>query len=171
MRRTVNGTIVFCFWLAASSPSFAQTFGQITGIVADTTGGVLVGASVTVTNTQTAATVTQPANAAGVYVFPNLLPGVYSIKVEMDGFRSTVRNRVELQIQQTIRLDFRLEIGALNETVEAVAAAPMLDTEDVVIGTVIENRRIVELPLNGRNFLKMVELTPNVSASFVGSGS
>ncbi|HMF98943.1 MAG TPA: carboxypeptidase regulatory-like domain-containing protein [Vicinamibacterales bacterium] len=171
MRRTVNGTIVFCFWLAASSPSFAQTFGQITGIVADTTGGVLVGASVTVTNTQTAATVTQPANAAGVYVFPNLLPGVYSIKVEMDGFRSTVRNRVELQIQQTIRLDFRLEIGALNETVEAVAAGPMLNTEDVVIGTVIENRRIVELPLNGRNFLKMVELTPNVSASFVGSGS
>src|SRR5262245_10973608 len=74
-------------------------------------------------------------------------------------------------MQQTIRIDFRLQIGALNETVEAVATAPMLNTEDPVLGTVIENRRIVELPLNGRNFLKMVELTPNVAASFSGSGS
>src|SRR5262245_17311194 len=171
MYRTANGIIVFCFLLVPSAPLFAQTFGQITGIVADATGGVLIGASVTVTNTQTAATVTQQANTAGVYVFPNLLPGVYNVKVEVDGFRAAVRNGVELQIQQTIRLDFRLEVGALNETVEAVAAAPMLNTEDVVIGTVIENRRIVELPLNGRNFLKMVELTPNVSASFSGSGS
>src|SRR5439155_19722797 len=170
MLRTVNGIFVFCFLLAPPAPLFAQTFGQITGIVADTTGGVLVGASVTVTNTQTAATVTQQANTAGVYVFPNLLPGMYNVKVEMDGFRGAVRN-VELQIQQTIRLDFRLEIGPLNETVEAVATAPMLNTEDAAIGTVIENRRIVELPLNGRNFLKMVELTPNVSASFSVSGS
>ena len=171
MRRTLETIVVFCSLLVFAAPSFAQNFGQFTGIVADTTGGVLVGASVTVTNTQTGATVTQQANTAGVYVFPNLLPGVYNIKVEMDGFRSTLRNRVELQIQQTVRLDFRLEIGSLNETVEATAVAPMLNTEDAVIGTVIENRRIVELPLNGRNFLKMVELTPNVSASFADAGA
>src|SRR4029079_17261589 len=73
--------------------------------------------------------------------------------------------------QQTIRLDFHMEIGTLNETAMVTAVAPMLNTEDTTIGTVIENRRIVELPLNGRNFLKMVELTPNVSASFSGSGS
>ena len=154
-----------------ASPSSAQNFGQVTGIVADSTGGVLVGATVTVTNTQTAATATQQANSSGIYVFPNLLPGIYNVKVEMDGFVGAARNRVELQIQQTIRMDFRLELGTLNETVEAVASAPMISTEDLTIGTVIENRRIVELPLNGRNFLKMVELTPNVSASFSGSGS
>ena len=154
-----------------ASIAYPQSFGQITGIVTDTTGGVLVGATVTVTNTQTGASASQQANTAGVYVFPNLLPGIYNVRVELDGFRGTVRNRVELQIQQTIRLDFGLELGALNETVEAVATAPMLNTEDLTIGTVIENRRIVELPLNGRNFLKMVELTPNVSASFSGSGS
>ena len=157
--------------LASALPSFAQNFGQITGIVSDPSGGVLVGASVAVTNTQTGATSTQQANSAGVYVFPNLLPGIYNVKVELDGFRGETRNRVELQIQQTIRLDFRLELGTLNETVEATATAPMLNTEDLTIGTVIENRRIVELPLNGRNFLKMVELTPNVSASFSGHGS
>ncbi len=164
-------SVVVAIAVLSASPSFAQNFGQITGIVADTTGGVLVGATVTVTNTQTAASTSQQANSAGVYVFPNLLPGIYNVKVEMDGFGGAARNRVELQIQQTIRLDFRLELGTLNETVEAVASAPMLNTEDLTIGTVIENRRIVELPLNGRNFLKMVELTPNVSASFSGSGS
>ena len=169
MRLTLS--LVFALTVLLASPSLAQNFGQITGIVADTTGGVLVGATVTVTNTQTGAAASQQANGAGVYVFPNLLPGIYNIKVEMDGFGGAARNRVELQIQQTIRLDFRLEIGALNETVVAVAEAPMLNTEDLTIGTVIENRRIVELPLNGRNFLKMVELTPNVSASFSGSGS
>jgi hypothetical protein len=171
MRHIHVSVVVAAAWLLSASPALAQNFGQITGIVADTTGGVLVGATVTVENTQTGATASQQANSAGVYVFPNLLPGIYNIKVEMDGFGGAARNRVELQIQQTIRLDFRLELGALNETVEAVAVAPMLNTEDLTIGTVIENRRIVELPLNGRNFLKMVELTPNVSASFSGSGS
>src|SRR5882672_11414092 len=78
---------------------------------------------------------------------------------------------VELQTQQTIRLDFRLDLGVLNETVEATASAPLLNTVDAVLGTVIENQRIVELPLNGRNFLRMVELTPNVSASFADSGT
>jgi hypothetical protein len=169
MRSTLVSIVVATVWLFSASPSFAQNFGQITGIVADTTGGVLVGATVTVTNTQTGATAVQQVNNAGVYVFPNLLPGIYNVKIEMDGFRGAARNRVELQIQQTIRLDFRLEIGALTEVVEAVASAMI--TEDLTIGTVIENRRIVELPLNGRNFLKMVELTPNVSASFSGSGS
>src|ERR1700730_2429625 len=84
----------------------------------------------------------------------------------MDGFRSTVRNNLELQVAQTARVDFKLELGTISETVQDNFTAPMLNTEDVVIGTVIDNKRILELPLNGRNFLKMVELTPNVSASF-----
>jgi hypothetical protein len=141
--------VVVTVAVLSASPSFAQSFGQVTGIVADSTGGVLVGANVTVTNTQTGATATQQANSAACYVFPNLLPGIYNVKVEMDGFVGAARNRVELQTQQTIRMDFKLELGTLNETVEAVASAPMISTEDLTIGTVIENRRIVELPLNG----------------------
>jgi hypothetical protein len=157
--------IAACVLLIARLAS-AQTFGQITGIVTDSTGGVLPGATVTVTNTQTAATVTQQANNAGNYVFPNLLPGIYTVKVDMDGFRSALRNNLELQVAQTARVDFKLELGTISETIQAVGTAPMLNTEDTVIGTVIDNKRILELPLNGRNFLKMVELTPNVSASF-----
>ena len=162
--------VVVSLLLAADLAS-AQTFGQITGIVTDPSGGVLVGASITVTNTQTGASGTQQANSSGVYVFPNLQPGIYTVRVEMDGFNSALQNRVELQTQQTIRLDFRLELGVLSETVEATASAPILNTVDAVLGTVIDNQRIVELPLNGRNFLRMVELTPNVSASFADSGT
>jgi hypothetical protein len=169
MRRI--GCLVSVFFLWTVGQALAQGFGQITGIVSDATGGVLPGASVTVTNTQTGATVSQRTNNAGVYVVPNLLPGVYDVKVEMDGFRGEGRDGLELQIQQTIRLDFKLEIGTISETVQAVGTSPLINTEDLTIGTVIDNRRIVELPLNGRNFLKMVELTPNVSASFSGSGS
>ena len=102
--------------------------------------------------------------------FPTCCPVSTTSRWRWTAFESP-HGIVELQIQQTIRLDFRLELGSLSETVTATGTAPMLNTEDVTLGTVIENRRIVELPLNGRNFLKMVELTPNVSASFSGSGS
>src|SRR5437588_1487858 len=169
MRKTFECIVVLSFLLLAALPSFAQTFGQITGIVTDTTGGVLVGATVTVTNTQTGATAAQQANNAGLYVFPNLLPGVYNVKVEMDGFRGAARNQVELQIQQTVRLDFGLQIGSLNETVEAVGTAPMLDTAPATLGTVIDNRQVVELPLNGRNFIRLVALSPNVTSDYAGT--
>src|SRR6185295_1529449 len=169
MRRRFCLVLLTILSLAFAVSSFAQTFGQITGMVTDTTGGVLVGATVTVTSTQTGATVTQQANSAGLYVFPNLLPGVFNVKVEMDGFRSATRNKVELQIQQTARLDFKLEIGSLNETVEAVGTAPMLNTTDATIGTVVDSRQVVELPLNGRNFIRLVALSPNVTADYGGA--
>jgi len=169
MCRRVLWVVVVSLLLAADLAS-AQTFGQITGRVVDASGGVLPGASVTVTNPQTGVAATEPANTAGVYVFPNLLPGTYNVKVELQGFQSAVRNSVELQTQQTVRLDFSLAIGAIEETLEIVGSSPMINTEDTAIGTVIDNRRIVDLPLNGRNFLQLVSLTPNVSASFADPG-
>src|SRR5262249_20150657 len=93
MGRKILSGVRACLLLAPHAGS-AQTFGQITGIVTDTSGGVLIGSSITVTNTQTGATATQQANGSGVYVFPNLLPGIYTVKVEMDGFNSAARNRV-----------------------------------------------------------------------------
>ena len=162
--------VVVVSLLLAAGLASAQTFGQITGRVLDASGGVLPGASITVTNPQTGVAATEEANTAGVYVFPNLLPGTYNVKVELQGFQSAVRNSVELQTQQTVRLDFSLAIGTIEETVEIVGSSPMINTEDTAIGTVIDNRRIVDLPLNGRNFLQLVSLTPNVSASFADPG-
>src|SRR5438128_3904464 len=169
MRRSFSLVFSTSLFLAVPIASLAQTFGQITGMVTDTTGGVLVGATVSVTNTQTGAIVTQQANRAGLYVFPNLLPGVFNVKVELDGFRGASRNNIELQIQQTVRLDFKLEVGSLSETVEAVGTAPLLNTTDATIGTVIDGRQVVELPLNGRNFIRLVVLSPNVTSDYGGA--
>src|SRR5678816_4276 len=116
--------------LCAPAASFAQTFGQITGVVTDTSGAVLPGASVTVTNTQTNAARTVQTNSTGSYVFPTLLPGIYSVKVELQGFQTKIINAVELQVQQTARLDFPLDLGNVEVAVEVTGTAPMINATD-----------------------------------------
>lgn len=156
--------------LSIASLALAQTQGEITGVVTDETGAVLVGARISVTNPQTNFTRDVSTNSTGNYVFPALLPGIYRIEAAAPGFRTEVRNNVELQVEQIARIDFRLKLGAVTDSVEVKAGAPLLATEDATIGTVIENRRIVDLPLNGRNFLQLVALSPNVSASYDSGG-
>src|SRR5262245_36130687 len=150
-------------------PAFAQSLGTITGEVKDSTGAVVPGASVTVTNKATNATRTTTSNEVGLYDFPALQPGPYTVKTELDGFKTTTRD-VELQVQQTIRVDFALELGTLSEMATVTGVSPIVETSNATVGTVIENRRIVELPLNGRNYLQLVALSPNVSADFAGPG-
>jgi len=169
MRAMLLGIYFLVLGLAVSSR--AQTFGEITGEVTDSTGGVVVGATVTVTNPQTNLTRQTTTNTAGNYAFPALLPGVYNVKAEGQGFRTEARNRVELQVQQVARIDFQLQVGLVAETVEVAGGAPLLTTENATVGTVIENRSIVELPLNGRNFLQLVALSPNVNATFADGGA
>src|SRR5260370_546747 len=81
---------------ALALPSFGQTFGQITGVVSDSSGSILVNAKVTVTNPQTNLTRDTTTNAAGNYIFPNLLPGLYNVRAEVQGFQSGLRNAIEL---------------------------------------------------------------------------
>ena len=157
--------------LALALPAFSQTFGDITGVVTDPSGAVLVNATVSVTNPQTNLTRTGSTNNAGAYAFPALLPGVYNVRAEMPGFQAEIRTGVELQVQQTARIDFQLKVGGVAEAVEVQGGAPLLATENATVGTVIENRRIVELPLNGRNFLSLIALSPNVTATYADGGS
>ena len=168
MRRVFDGIFVLSLLLALAAPASAQTFGQITGAVTDTSGAVLVGASVTVTNTGTNAVREAQTNTSGSYVFPNLLPGVYNVKVDLQGFQSKIRSGIELQVQQTARLDFSLELGSVEVAVEVTGSAPMINATDATVGTVIENKQILELPLNGRNFINLVSLSPNVSSDYAG---
>jgi hypothetical protein len=162
---------LFVLTAALARLSFAQTFGQITGEVTDSSGAVIIGATVTVTNPQTNFTRTATTNSAGAYTFPALLPGVYNVRSEMQGFQSELRSGVELQVQQVARIDFQFRVGAVAETVEVAGGAPLLATENAAVGTVIDNQRIVELPLNGRNFLQLVALSPNVNATFADGGA
>jgi hypothetical protein len=157
--------------LFSSAAGLAQTFGEITGVVEDSSGAVLPNALVTVTNLGTNFTRSVSTNSAGTYTFPALLPGRYNVRAEIAGFQPEVRTGVELQVQQTARLDFHLSVGSVTEAIEVQGGAPMLATEDATVGTVIENRRIVELPLNGRNFLSLIALSPNVTATYANGGS
>jgi hypothetical protein len=150
-------------------PAGAQTLGTITGDVKDASGAVIPGASVSAQSTATNATREAQSNEAGAYSFPALPPGPYIVKAELQGFR-TVTREIVLQIEATVRVNFTMEIGTLSETTEVTGVAPLITTENATIGTVIENRRIVELPLNGRNFLSLIALSPNVSAEFAGAG-
>src|SRR5438552_12063587 len=92
-----------------------QTLGSIAGDTRDSSGGILAGASVTVTNLGTNASRTVTTNETGAYNFPSLPPGFYSVKVEKPGFRAAIRNQIELQVQQNARIDFDLQIVQVNE--------------------------------------------------------
>ncbi|HZO05767.1 MAG TPA: carboxypeptidase regulatory-like domain-containing protein [Solirubrobacterales bacterium] len=148
----------------------AQTHGEITGVITDASGATVPDVKVTVTNLATGAARLAQTNDAGVYSFPALFPGSYSLRVEKSGFRAIKQDGVELQVQQTARHDFTLEVGDVEQTVDVSGGATLLTTESTTVGTVIENKRIVDLPLNGRNFLQLVATAPNVSFGFQQAG-
>ncbi len=152
-------------------PVAAQNSGEITGSVADPSGAVVANAAVIITNTATNQVRRAVTNDAGNYSLPYLVPGVYDARVESSGFKTITRRGVEVQVGQVARIDFALEVGELSQQVEVSGGAPLLATENVTLGTVIENRRIVELPLNGRNYLQLVTLSTNVTTEGGAGGS
>lgn len=149
---------------------FAQTGGEINGLVTDSSGAAVSGAAVTVTNKATGAARRITTNNDGLYAFPSLLPGSYDLRIEHQGFKSAVRDNITLEIQQALRVDVSMEVGSVDETVTVTSAGALLNAENTTVGTVIENKRIVDLPLNGRNFLQLVSTAPNVSFGFGQAG-
>src|SRR5207244_4189117 len=144
----------------------AQTLAGIIGEVRNASGAIAPDVKVVATNMATNVARETVTNETGLYTFPSLVPGMYSIKVEAPGFQPMQRNNVELQVQQTARVDFTLVVGATSQTVEVSGAVTLLNTDDATLGTVIEQKRITDLPLNGRNFFSLVALSPNVTYGF-----
>ena len=140
-----------------------QTLGEITGTVVDPSGAAVPNSVVTLTSTATNAVRTANSNEQGLYTFPSVPPGIYNVKVEHPGFKSTTSNNVEVQVQQSLRLDLTLQVGQVSESVEVSATAALLQSENATVGSVVETKSIVELPLNGREYLNLVTLAPNVS--------
>ncbi|HKA00160.1 MAG TPA: carboxypeptidase-like regulatory domain-containing protein, partial [Candidatus Solibacter sp.] len=136
---------------------------EITGAVSDATRGLIAGATVTITNEATNVQRTLKTNSSGIYDAPALPPGVYTVKVSTLGFRAEARSSLELQVDQVARMDFTLQVGNVSETLEVQAVAPNLETETTTLGAVIENKRIQELPLNGRNYLQLASLVPGAT--------
>jgi len=171
MMRTIRDVLFSCLLAClALAPAAAQTFGEITGEVRDPTGAVITGASVTLTNVGTNATRSTESNNVGLYAFPAVPPGQYTVKAEKQGFKTYTRTGIQIQVELRARLDIDMQVGQLTEIVEVSGQAPLLTSENATVGTVIENRRIVELPLNGRNYLQLVALAPNVSFGFPSAG-
>ncbi len=157
----------FCLLPAAL---VAQTFGEVTGTVTDPTGAVVTGAVITITNTATNQVRRASTNDAGNYTVPFLVPGIYDLQVEVPGFKLAARKGIELEVGAVARIDFTLAVGAVTEVVEVAGGASLLATESTSLGTVIENKRMVELPLNGRNYLQLVALTANVTHEMGAGG-
>jgi len=159
----VRSIIIFLLIAGGACSAFAQTStSTLTGTVQDATGALLPNVAVTVTNTDRNTTQSTVTNEAGAYVLPALNPGNYSVAVELAGFRRMVRDGIVLQVNQVARIDFRLEVGAIEQAVVVTEAAPLLETETSSRGSVIDHKKIVELPLNGRDYNHLALLSPGV---------
>jgi hypothetical protein len=153
--------LTIAVWVPPSS--FAQTSqGQISGQVTDSSGGVIFGAKVTITNLGTQAQRVLETNQAGDYVAPGLDAGVYSVKVETKGFKSAVRDRLQIEVGLALRADFQLTPGEVSQTVEVTSEAPLTDTTDSTLNGVLSNKAINELPVQGRDFQNLLMLNPGV---------
>jgi hypothetical protein len=152
--------------LILSISLFAQTSsGEISGVVYDPTGSVVAGVKITLTNPATNAVREVASNDSGLYAIAAIPPGVYTLKVEKTGFRAIERRNIEVLVGSASRIDLTLEIGELTNVVEIAGGAPLLQSENSSIGTVIENRSVVELPLNGRNYLQLTSLIPGATTN------
>ncbi|HEX4155406.1 MAG TPA: carboxypeptidase regulatory-like domain-containing protein [Acidobacteriaceae bacterium] len=154
---------------AASLAMYAQTdTGRVVGTVADSTGALIPGATVKLTNTDTEVVQTKTTGNAGEFTFPAEPRGHYSIEGSMSSFSSQVQ-KFQLEVQQVQTIDFKLKTGSQSTTVDVTDAAPMVDLSTSSTGEVIQGRQVVDLPLSQRNFLELATLTPGVTQGAYGS--
>ncbi len=141
--------------------AIAQT-AQVTGTITDASGAAMPNAQVTATNTATGVARSSVTNEAGNYLVTSLFPGPYQIVVTSAGFKQMRREALALAVEQVARLDFRMEVGETKDSIQVEATAVVLDAANSTVGTVVDNRKITELPLNGRNPLDLVGLSAGI---------
>src|SRR5947207_10322482 len=147
--------------LVATGTAWAQAVAgsQLSGVVRDTSGGAIPGAEVTVTKTDTGMTRTVFTGADGAYALPNLPVGPYELKVVLQGFNTYVRDGIVLQVGSNPEVNVALAVGAISEQVTVTANSYMVETRNTGVGQVIDNQRIMEMPLNGRQATELIFLS------------
>ena len=145
--------------LLTSGLAFGQAVSQISGTTRDQSGAVVPGVEVTAIKTDTGTRRTAVTNDAGEFVIPNLLIGPYRIEAAKAGFRTYVQTGIELQVDSSPNIPVTLGVGAVNETISVEANATQVETQKLGVGTVMENERILDLPLNGRTPTDLIALT------------
>ena len=146
-----------------------STTGRIVGVVADASQAVLPAAEVRIENLDTGAARKVLTGAEGTYTATNLAVGRYNVIVEHAGFKRTMQGPVTLEINQTVRVDFALEPGNVTESITVRSEVPVVQTEDSSLGTVVDNRTMVQLPLNGRNFIRLGSLMAGTTQGAPGN--
>lgn len=139
------------------------TNGLITGVVTDPSGAVVPNTQISITNQGTGQTRTTSSDASGHYIVPQLAPGVYDIKVTAAGFGQQIQNGVQLEVNQSLTLDFKLTVASAAQTVQVTTAPPMLNTTSATLSNVVNHQETVQLPLNGREFTQLALLSPGAS--------
>lgn len=151
-----------------SAVALAQNSSSVTGSVTDKSGAAINAAKVVAQNQETQISREVAADESGLFTIPLLPPGRYRVSASKDGFRQAFQT-ITLEVNQTARFDFQLEVGTVTESVEVKASAPLIESDSSSIGQVVEQRQVAELPLNGRNFVQLATLGPGVTG--VGFGS
>src|SRR5713101_7335919 len=151
-RTRVLGLLSLVLLLGLHTTAYAQTgAASITGLLTDQSGAAAPGVTVTAINQATNVAYPAISNSAGNYTITSVPVGTYVVKAELTGFKTATTKAIELEAKQIARLDFKMEVGALEDTVEVTAAAPVLQTESATVGEVISGNTVNSLPLNGRN--------------------
>jgi hypothetical protein len=144
-------------------PAFSQgSFGRILGTVTDQSGGVVVGATVTVVDTERGITRTLATDDAGAYNAPNLTAGNYTVRVEAKGFKRIERQGITIEVGHEVRVDLTVQPGEQTQTVTVTEAVPLVETTNATMGGTLENADIIDLPLNGRDYQNLLGLRPGV---------
>lgn len=156
----VAAMLIIAFF-SASPLVYAQAgTAALAGTVTDPQGGVVPGATVTLTLPTTGAVRNSTSNQQGGFIFPGLPPGTYSLRVELSGFRPVVHDKVELRVDSTTQLDIKLAVGGLTDTVTVSEATPIMNTTDASVGGTLSRETIERLPVEGRNIVHLLSLQP-----------
>jgi len=167
----VRAALVICLTLCvAPSHVFAQATGAIAGLVTDPSGGVLPGVTIEVVSRDTGQVRSAVTGPDGFFNVPLVNPGLYRVTATLAGFRTTARDTVRVVVNETVRADLSMPVGGLSETLVIVAESPLVETTNATLGVVIDRQKVVDLPLNGRNFTQLGTLIPGVVAPPGGPG-
>ena len=162
MKRLVTGLVGTLLVVLTATTTFAQGTAQISGIVRDSGGGVLPGADVTATQTDTGVTRSTVSETSGAYVLANLPIGPYRLEVKLQGFRTFQQTGIVLQVNTNPVVDVVMQLGEVAETITVTGNTTMVETRNTGVGQTMDNRRIMELPLNGRNPADLITVLPAV---------
>jgi hypothetical protein len=168
----VEVALVLAVCSVCARPALGQEqFGQITGLVTDSSGAVVTDAKVECINESTGVVRSTATNAQGNYFIISLLPGTYKVSMSLPGFKSTSRTGITLDVSQVVRIDLALEVGEVTQQVNVSGAGAVLQTETVGVGAVVPESGVADLPLNGRNYLQLATLTAGATAVNFGVNS